>query len=113
MKILIVEDDDPIRRAYLRWFKNHEVVELRSVATAISFLAKSNFCPDAILCDNDTGLGPRGIDFAKELSVSGFSGRFVLCSGSPELPYTVSNLDYKLITKPASMKDVVAAIENL
>jgi len=118
MKILIIEDSAPLRKAYARWFTEHEVISLSVVASGMALVLGQGHLrenpPDVILCDNDTGPGPRGIDFAKQLSEAGYQGKFILCSGdiAPPLEKAIEELGYKFISKPAMMKDIAEAVAN-
>lgn len=112
MKILVVDDERLIRKAFARWFKEHDVVELSSVSIAIDFMEKSKFSPDVILCDNNTGPGPTGIEFAERLSELEYKGRFVLCTSDflGDLEKRVTALGCRFVSKPAMMRDIIEAI---
>lgn len=114
MKILVVDDERPLRKAYARWLNDHDVVELSAVSTAIDFMENSNWVPDVIICDNTTGPGPRGIDFAEQLSQSDYKGKFILCTGDPRgnLEKRIEALGYKFFTKPVMLRDISEAINN-
>lgn len=114
MKLLVVDDDPILRKGYEHWLKDHDVVALSSVSFAIELMEKGSFKPDVIICDNNTGAGPQGIDFAEKLSQSEYKGKFVLCTGDilGDLERRVKDLGYSFIRKPMLMQDLSNILNN-
>lgn len=80
-RVLVLEDEPAIKRAYERGFRSVPDIDVRyamDVVQAKSIL-REGYSPDAIITD-DGMPGMRGSDFILELRSSGFSGKIALAS---------------------------------
>lgn len=79
MKVLIVDDDEPIRR-FLRAGLEHEGWELaEAVSGEEGLLACRTFAPDMIVLDQMMP-GMKGIEMAQQARAEGYMGPIVLFS---------------------------------
>lgn len=109
MKLLIIEDDEHIRRAHERMFRILNV-DVALVATGEDALAKfaAGYVPDAVVSDHDLGPGINGIELARMIRGLWPKIPFLLNSGNLGVEGQAQDLGIEFLPKPASLRSKFA-----
>jgi len=115
-EVLVIDDDDMVRRALVRGLgRKHVVVDLRDAESALD-LIESGRRFDAILCDmNLEGMSGRDFFFNLEAMAEDQARRLVILSGDPTTldPDLFGDLPPRFLEKPASMVKITAVLAEL
>ena len=115
-KILIIEDEEQIRRVLLRVLsdedKNFDVKEAVDGKEGLSFIKKENF--DLILCDIKM---PKmdGIEVLQEAKKIKFSSPFIMLTGHGNIDTAVEAMKlgaYDFISKPPDLNRLITAVRH-
>lgn len=114
--ILVIDDDDMVRRALVRGLRRtHSVVDLADAESAVS-LIESGQRFDAILCDMNLG-GMSGRDFFVQLEslAEEQARRLVVLSGDPTSlePTLFGDTPPRFLEKPVSMAKIESVLAEL
>ena len=114
--VLVIDDDDMVRRALVRGLRrNHVVVDLRSAEDALALIASGRRF-DAILCDmNLDGMSGRDFFMNLDAAAEDQARRVVILSGDPNTldPELFGELPPRFIEKPASITTIEAILAEL
>ena len=114
--VLVIDDDDMVRRALVRGLRrNHVVIDLRDAETALELIANGRRF-DAILCDmNLEGMSGRDFFLNLDATAEDQARRVVILSGDPTSlePELFGDLPPRFIEKPASMARIEALLAEL
>ena len=116
LDILIIDDEQQVRKGVARVLKDHRTVQAESADEAFALLA-TGYRPDVILCDL---LMPKrtGIDFLQALSsdYADLQHRVIIASGGAPTPQTQQFLDRtlaKVLLKPFTVAELMAVIADV
>lgn len=107
MKILLVEDNELARRAFVRTLRNrgHSIEPAEHPDEAFQKL-KEGFTPDIIISDWDMP-GMNGGEFCKALRAAGNQVPFYIVSGRAEIARLTADIGATgVYTKPLSKSDI-------
>lgn len=116
LRVLVIDDEEPLLRLYRRFLRGFDVVTARGGQAAIEQLS-SDARFDVIMCD----LMMPGVDGqAVHAYVTGaaphLAGRMIFCSGgaaTEQAQEFVRELDTVILTKPVGLKPLREAIETV
>lgn len=116
LAVLVIDDDDMVRRALVRGLRrNHAVVDLRDAESALELIASGRRF-DAILCDMNLG-GMSGHDFFLNLDAiaEDQARRTIILSGDPSslAPELFGELPPRFLDKPAPIAKIEAVLAEL
>ena len=115
-KILIIEDEEPIRRVLVRILidenKNFQITEAKNGKEGISYLKKEKF--DLVLCDIKM---PKmdGIEVLQEAKINNINIPFIILTGHGNLETAVDAMKlgaYDFISKPPDLNRLLTAVRN-
>ena len=115
-KILIIEDEEPIRRVLVRILidenKNFQITEAKNGKEGISYLKKENF--DLVLCDIKM---PKmdGIEVLQEAKINNINIPFIILTGHGNLETAVDAMKlgaYDFISKPPDLNRLLTTVRN-
>lgn len=112
--ILLVEDDEPVRRLISDWLRRsgYEVLEASSGPEAIRASAERNGRVSLLVTDVDLAKGISGIELAEHLESIWPDLRVVIMSGSPEHATTLKRKRH-FVSKPFAPADFLGKIEEV
>lgn len=107
-RLLVVDDDPLVRRAYARILQHDFTVESEGDATRALRRLANDRSFDAILCDRNLGYDLSGQDFFESLSRD-LQGRTVMCSGAEpdETDVFAAALGERYFLKPGHLSELV------
>ena len=115
-KILIIEDEEPIRRVLVRILidenKNFQITEAKNGKEGISYLKKEKF--DLVLCDIKM---PKmdGIEVLQEAKINNINIPFIILTGHGNLETAVDAMKlgaYDFISKPPDLNRLLTTVRN-
>lgn len=115
-KILIIEDEEPIRRVLVRILidenKNFQITEAKNGKEGISYLKKEKF--DLVLCDIKM---PKmdGIEVLQETKTNNINIPFIILTGHGNLETAVDAMKlgaYDFISKPPDLNRLLTTVRN-
>ena len=115
-KILIIEDEEPIRRVLVRILidenENFQITEAKNGKEGISLLKKEKF--DLVLCDIKM---PKmdGIEVLQETKINNINIPFIILTGHGNLETAVDAMKlgaYDFISKPPDLNRLLTAVRN-
>ena len=115
-KILIIEDEEPIRRVLVRILidenKNFKITEAKNGKEGISYLKKEKF--DLVLCDIKM---PKmdGIEVLQETKTNNINIPFIILTGHGNLETAVDAMKlgaYDFISKPPDLNRLLTTVRN-
>ena len=115
-KILIIEDEEPIRRVLVRILidenENFQITEAKNGKEGISLLKKEKF--DLVLCDIKM---PKmdGIEVLQEAKINKINIPFIILTGHGNLETAVDAMKlgaYDFISKPPDLNRLLTAVRN-
>ena len=115
-KILIIEDEEPIRRVLVRILidenKNFKITEAKNGKEGISYLKKEKF--DLVLCDIKM---PKmdGIEVLQEAKINNINIPFIILTGHGNLETAVDAMKlgaYDFISKPPDLNRLLTTVRN-
>ena len=115
-KILIIEDEEPIRRVLVRILidenENFQITEAKDGKEGISLLKKEKF--DLVLCDIKM---PKmdGIEVLQETKINNINIPFIILTGHGNLETAVDAMKlgaYDFISKPPDLNRLLTAVRN-
>ena len=115
-KILIIEDEEPIRRVLVRILidenKNFQITEAKNGKEGISYLKKEKF--DLVLCDIKM---PKmdGIEVLREKKINNINIPFIILTGHGNLETAVDAMKlgaYDFISKPPDLNRLLTTVRN-
>jgi len=117
LRILLIDDEVALRRAYQRWLRPHEVVAESASEALRRLLEQSDRNFDLVLCDlsmpdiSGIEVQQRLLDGAPELM-----GRFVFLTGgalSEELSDALASTSARVLNKPATKDEILAVARQV
>jgi DNA-binding NtrC family response regulator len=108
VRILIVDDDPPLRRAIVRGFQiqGHEVSDAASAEAAV-VLFDEGYVPEAVVSDNSMGAGMKGYVFLSDVVRRRFpKAKYVLVSGDVWVADHAVVAGIPFLPKPCSHKQL-------
>lgn len=109
LKILVVDDSEPLRELYVEWLERDADIETAANGTAAMNTIDESV--DLLLLDREMP-GPNGRDVATELDEQGYDVHIVMVSS---LPPDFDIIEYPIdgyLQKPASESDIRSIIEQ-
>lgn len=115
-KILIIEDEEPIRRVLVRILidenENFQITEAKNGKEGISYLKKEKF--DLVLCDIKM---PKmdGIEVLQEAKINNINIPFIILTGHGNLETAVDAMKlgaYDFISKPPDLNRLLTTVRN-
>ena len=115
-KILIIEDEEPIRRVLVRILidenKNFQITEAKNGKEGISYLKKEKF--DLVLCDIKM---PKmdGLEVLQETKTNNINIPFIILTGHGNLETAVDAMKlgaYDFISKPPDLNRLLTTVRN-
>jgi len=115
-RILLIDDEEPIRRAYRRWLRPHELVAEGATEALKRLLEEGDRAFDLILCDltmPDIG----GLELRERLARSApeLVGRLVFLTGgvtNEESRRILDQVSVPILSKPVTKEQVLAAARD-
>lgn len=111
-RILIIEDNDTLRRAYARFLgRGYEVCEAETGEQAVALLESGEF--DVVLSDNDLASKMTGLDvwhWVREHKPH-YRGRYIFCTGTDD--QRLASVEAPVFPKPAQLVELFDTIHRI
>ena len=116
MRVLIVEDEEVLGRAIFRFFhmSGHEPVLVKSAEDGWKMFEENVMWVDAVLSDNDTGPGRKGIELLIQLKKDPMLQhlRLALMSGRDDAFASCAENGIKFLYKPFGLAELNTAMSR-
>ena len=108
--ILIIDDEECIRRSFFDWFEDREWTSFESESAERSLEILETESPDCTIVDIRMG-GMNGNDFIREAIRKRPNMVFVICTGSPEYSIPDDLLALPCVSEKVFRKPVTSFVE--